>query len=193
MQVVDRKRSTLAVSKNALAEIHAQLVERIVSDERPLNYLLIDSASQTIQLCTQGRVLSRFLVSTGEAGMGSDNGSFKTPPGLHQISHIIGAGAVSGLLFRARIAQPLCVQIETSEKSTGEDAITSRILRLDGLEPGINRGENCDSLERYIYIHGTAEEGLLGRPVSHGCIRMANADVIELEQQVRERALVFIN
>ena len=180
------------MSNTSLALLHARLVDHAVSEDRPLNYLLVDSSKQILQLCSQGQVLHNYLVSTGAAGIGSENGSLKTPPGLHQISSIIGAGATLGLLFQARIAQPFCVKIETTDQSTGEDSITSRILRLDGLEPGINHGENRDSLQRYIYIHGTAEEGLLGRPVSHGCIRMANADVIELQRQVQERALVYI-
>lgn len=145
-----------------------------------------------MQCCDGGHILSSFCISTAANGLGGESNSFKTPLGLLQISDKIGAGAVSGLLFKSRFAQPLCATIETRPLSIGIDTISSRILRLDGLEDGVNRGGNCDAYERYIYIHGTAEEGLLGQPVSHGCVRMSNADVIELFAMVEERSLVFI-
>jgi len=145
-----------------------------------------------MQVCADGQVLENYKISTASRGLGGDNGSFKTPSGLLQIADKIGEQAVPGLLFESRLAQPMCATIEPRAVSTGVDTITSRILRLDGLEQGINKGEGCDAFERYIYIHGTAEEGLLGRAVSHGCIRMANADVIELFLTLDVGALVFV-
>lgn len=187
------KKPLISTATTELAtDIHADLLARINSEQRPASYLLIDSTSQTLQLCAGGQVLQSFCISTAEHGLGGQSGSYKTPPGLHQITQIIGEGAVSGLLFKGRIAQPLCAVIEPRAISTGIDTVTSRILRLGGLQPGVNQGEGCDSSSRFIYIHGTAEEGLLGQPVSHGCIRMANADVIALTPQVQTQSLVFI-
>lgn len=182
----------MAEANTDFSEVHARLAGKIRKEQRPESYLLVDCSKQTIQLCANGRVLQRYIISSAKNGLGGACGSLKTPSGLHQISHIIGEGASSGLLFKGRVAQPICVPIETQACSTGVDAITSRILRLDGLEEGLNRGEGCDSFSRFIYLHGTSEEGLLGVPVSHGCIRLANADVIALAALVQERALVFV-
>jgi UDP-N-acetylmuramate--alanine ligase len=100
----------------------------------------------------------------------------------------IGAGAAPGSVFESRLA--------TGEVWRGEpradDLILSRVLTLEGLEPGVNQGEGCDSLERYIYIHGTNHEGALGRAASHGCVRMANADIITLFERVHEGDPVLI-
>src|SRR5207247_9578161 len=70
-------------------------------------------------------------------------------------------------------------------EATSEDLILTRIVRLEGLEPGVNQGAGHDSLERYIYVHGTNHESAIGIPASHGCIRMRNADVIALFERVR--------
>ena len=77
-------------------------------------------------------------------------------------------------------------------KKKAVDLITTRILRLEGLEPGINKGKGIDSFKRCIYIHGTPEEWLIGRPASHGCIRMKNGDVIGLFDLVKRDTLVKI-
>src|SRR5262249_9656658 len=126
--------------------------------------------------------------STAANGIGGQEGSNRTPPGWHRIHSKIGAGAESGTVFESR--EP------TGRVWRGEneaaDLILTRILRLDGLEAGVNRGSGCDSLERYIYIHGTNHEDTLGRPGSHGCVRMANADVIELFDRIREGDPVVI-
>ena len=104
----------------------------------------------------------------------------RTPPGWHRIHARIGEGAPSGAVFVSREA--------TGDRWKGEpeaaDLILTRILTLEGLEDGVNRGPGHDSLERYIYIHGTNHEEELGRPASHGCVRMGNADVIDLFARV---------
>ncbi|HVP14559.1 MAG TPA: L,D-transpeptidase family protein, partial [Terriglobales bacterium] len=126
--------------------------------------------------------------STAAAGIGGRSGSLQTPPGLHRIHARIGAGSPSGAVFVSR--EP------TGEIWRGEpredDLILTRVLTLEGLEPGVNRGPDCDSLERFIYIHGTNHESRLGEPGSHGCIRMANADVITLFDRVSEDDLVAV-
>ena len=127
-------------------------------------------------------------VSTAHAGIGGAEGSYRTPPGWHRVHRRIGEGAEAGSVFVAR--EP------TGEIWRGQprddDLILTRILTLDGLEEGVNRGAGCDSLERYIYLHGTNHERLLGRPTSHGCVRLANADVRRLFDDVREGDYVLI-
>ena len=73
-----------------------------------------------------------------------------------------------------------------------EDVVQSRILWLSGLEDKLNKGEGVDSFSRYIYIHGTPEEWLLGTKASKGCIRMSNKDVIDLFDKVHEGMVVNI-
>ncbi|WP_026287689.1 L,D-transpeptidase [Thioalkalivibrio sp. ALJ24] len=136
---------------------------------------------QRLYVWEHGRVTDIFDVSTAENGVGSEEGSLRTPPGLHRIAERFGEDAPKGTIFRARGDTGQTAEILTGpDERSARDNITSRILWLEGLEDGVNRGEGIDSLQRYIYIHGTDEEGRIGQPASHGCVRMRNDEVIEL-------------
>jgi len=148
----------------------------------PDRWLLVHVASQTLSLVRDGRVERTFGVSTAAAGLSGAEGSFGTPPGVHRIDRKIGAGQPVGTWFRSR--EP--VGRWPDDDPSGDDLILSRILTLDGCEEGLNRGPGCDSRERFIYIHGTNHEEGIGRPVSHGCVRLSNADVIHLFDLVEE-------
>ncbi len=136
----------------------------------------------------QGKVdtIASYPVSTAKHGVGSRPGSYQTPLGLHRVCDRIGADAPLGMVFNGRrptgeiVTPAACDRAKEQER----DLITSRILRLQGLEPGRNQGEGCDSYERYIYIHGTSDEARIGKAVSHGCIRMTNRDIIDLFNQI---------
>lgn len=117
-----------------------------------------------------GQTLRRFPVSTSRFGLGTEKGSHKTPLGSFRISEKIGHAAPSGTVFVARVAL-----VPGAPLPPTEDLVLSRILWLDGVE-----AENANTRSRYIYIHGTRHEDKIGQPNSHGCIRMRNADVIEL-------------
>jgi len=117
-------------------------------------------------------------VSTGAAGVGSKSGSLKTPPGWHRVCAWIGSGEPVGRVFRSRKPAERVRAFKNEEEGT--DLILTRILWLEGLEKGLNRGRGIDSKSRYIYIHGTNQEQLIGQPASHGCIRMRNTDVVDL-------------
>ncbi len=114
-----------------------------------------------------------------------------TPTGLHAIADKIGDGQPNGMVFQGRVPTG-----KHFSEYAGEDArrnlITSRILRLRGLEPGHNTGVGCDSYDRYIYIHGTNHEERIGEPFSGGCVEMRNAEVIELFEIVNEGDLVWL-
>lgn len=125
-------------------------------------------------------VLHRFPVSTARNGAGEQEGSFCTPRGAHRIAQKIGERAPRFAVFSARVATGEIWTQQLDAADPGRDWILSRILWLDGLEPGRNQGGNVDSHARYIYIHGTNEEDKIGTPVSHGCIRMRNDDVVAL-------------
>ena len=155
--------------------------------------VLIDASNQKLLLIENGQVVSRWVISTAEAGLGSRKGSNQTPLGAHRLAQKIGDGAPLGTVFRARQNTGRIAKILTAPGArSGEDNVTTRVMWLDGLEPGLNKGGAVDSYQRFIYIHGTDEEGRLGAPASHGCIRMRNQDVVDLYDRVREDTLVFI-
>jgi hypothetical protein len=115
-----------------------------------------------------------------------------TPTGLHAIAERIGAGQPAGMVFKSRMPTGLHFsEIPLDDAGTG-NLITSRILWLKGLEPGVNSGGEVDTFKRYIYIHGTQQEDRIGEALSAGCILMRNADVIELYDAVRVNDLVWI-
>lgn len=155
--------------------------------------LVVDATAQKMILVEQGKAVGEWVISTATKGLGSEKGSDKTPLGVHRIAEKIGAGAPLGAIFKSRQNTGQIVDILTAPGADSpDDYVTSRIMWLDGLEPGLNKGGNVDSKERFIYIHGTGEEGRLGTPASHGCIRMRNKDVIDLFERVDENTLVVI-
>lgn len=140
----------------------------------------IVSSEQKMYCYENNRLYKTYLVSTGKNGMGEQSGSERTPRGLHRIHSIIGRDHAINSVFVARKWTEECYSPELAAQFPERDWILTRILQLDGLEPGFNQGGNVDSLQRYIYIHGTPDSTVLGIPGSHGCVRMRNVDVIEL-------------
>jgi len=151
--------------------------------------IIVDISDQMLYLAKDQKIIKRYLVSTSKYGAGNRAGSHKTPLGTHRICHKIGEGAKINTIFKAGINTGKTMEIGIDSK---EDLITTRIMWLKGLEAGINKGNGIDSYNRRIYIHGTPEEELIGRPASYGCIRMKNKDVIELFNLLKEGTLVEI-
>jgi UDP-N-acetylmuramate--alanine ligase len=150
--------------------------------------LVVDVERQRLGLLEGGRLLAEYPVSTSSRGLGTEDGSFRTPPGWHRIHARVGEGADPGTVFRSRVPSGEIWRGEPTE----EDLILARVLTLEGLEEGFNRGPGVDSLERTIYIHGTSQPGLLGRPASHGCVRLGTGDVIDLFGRCREGDPVLV-
>jgi len=141
----------------------------------------VSLAAQRLSLvAADGACIRRYAVSTARNGAGERMDSGCTPRGRHRIRAMIGAGAPAGAVFRGRRATGEVWTAEFAARHPGRDWILSRILWLTGCEPGRNRYGAVDTLRRYIYIHGTGDDQPLGEPRSHGCIRMRNAEVIEL-------------
>ncbi len=140
----------------------------------------------------QGEVIRQFPVSTSRYGIGSENGSFKTPVGRHVIREKIGEDAPINEGFVGRQPRGVLGNLIQQQAELPDDIITTRIMWLGGQEPGLNKGGQVDSYQRYIYIHGTDEEDQIGTPASHGCIRMRNDDVIELFDLVEVGDTVLI-
>lgn len=153
---------------------------------------LVRVDAQRLDLIREGRILASYPVSTASAGVGNAQDSFRTPPGVHRIWAKYGESQPPGMMFRARVPTGEIAPVIHEARCGDGDCITSRILWLEGLEPGINAGPGIDSRQRFIYIHGTNEEGLLGLPVSKGCIRMANSAVIEVYAALPQGSLVVI-
>ena len=156
--------------------------------DRRARVLVVDTARQRLGLMDDGRLVFESVLSTAKNGLGCAEGSYRTPTGWHRIHARIGAGAEPGAVFRGRVATGEVWRGEPRD----EDLILTRVLTLDGLEEGWNRGPGRDSLERFIYLHGTNQERQLGSPVSHGCVRLANADILALFDQVAEGDPVLI-
>ncbi len=154
----------------------------------------ISISKQKLFLIDNKSVIKTYLISSSKYGEGSKVNSFKTPLGKHVVKRKIGKDMPLGARFIGRIFSGEIYPIYDSDQVLVEDdVVQSRILWLDGLEDGINKGEGVDSYSRYIYIHGTPEEWLLGSKASKGCIRMSNKDVIELFNLVEEGIPVTIN
>jgi lipoprotein-anchoring transpeptidase ErfK/SrfK len=153
-------------------------------DEPPDNQCQIDIsiAEQRLTLRCGGDFIRSYPISSSRFGLGTEEGSMKTPLGLFKIAEKIGHDMPNGTIFRSRV--PLRPEEPLPQT---EDLVTSRILWLEGLEP-----ENANTKQRFIYIHGTKHEDRIGRPDSHGCIRMRNEDVIDLFSRVEEGTPVVI-
>ena len=153
--------------------------------------LLISIATQSMALLVAGQIVEIFPVSTSKNAPSCQANSFGTPTGLHRIADKIGADAPAGMVFKGRVPTGQLFSDVASE-SMACNLITSRILRLQGLEPGKNSGPGCCSYTRYIYIHGTNHEDRIGQPFSGGCIEMLNRDVISLFERVQPGDLVWV-
>ena len=147
---------------------------------------------QRLELLESGVVVASYPVSTARNGPGERRDSGCTPRGWHRVRIKIGAGSPLNAVFVGR--RPTG-EIYGSELAAGypeRDWILTRILWLTGLEAGFNRGGDQDTLRRYIYIHGCPDEAPMGIPLSHGCIRMRNQDVLDLFDRVEAGDWVFV-
>lgn len=151
--------------------------------------LVVRIGASTLQLYVNRILEKAYAISTSRQPPSNVKGSLGTPRGLHEIAERIGAGQPPGMVFKSRVPTGRHFH---EWPQTEADLITSRILWLRGLEPGVNRGGDVDTYERYVYIHGTQNEERIGQAASSGCIRMRNADVVELYEQVRAGDWVWI-
>ncbi|VEG13087.1 L,D-transpeptidase [Moraxella cuniculi] len=159
--------------------------------------LIVDCQVQTLQLWQNQQLVRTFSISTAKNGTGQLSGSGCTPLGRHKISEKFGEGLPINAVFVARQFTGELYDEALAEQFANRDWILARILWLEGLEEGYNRGENAqgicvDSKSRYIYIHGTPDTEPMGVPLSHGCIRMRNQEILWLFEQVEVGAQVVI-
>ena len=150
--------------------------------QSPRTKIDVSIRDQRLTLTRDGEELRSYPISSSRFGIGTEEGSLKTPLGRFRIAEKIGDGARPGTIFKSRV--PLGPDDPLPDT---EDFVTTRILWLDGMDE-----ENANTRDRFIYIHGTKHEDKIGVPDSHGCIRMRNADVIELFALVDETTHVVI-
>ena len=160
-----------------------------MSSNKDKSFITIDISNQVLKL-TSNSLTRDYFISTSKKGVGQENNSGKTPLGKHYIYKKIGQhmpinSVFFGRKFNSQIYNEALGDIDT-------DWILTRILWLAGAEEGINSGGKVDTKNRYIYIHGTHEEGLIGKKASHGCIRILNHDVLELFRIVPAKTTVNI-
>ena len=155
--------------------------------------IAISIARQTLTVLNEAAMLlAQYPISTALKGVGEIKGSYQTPRGEHIVRTKIGANLPINSVFVGRRHTGEIWTPELAAQHPGRDWILTRILWLSGCEPGFNRLGNVDSMQRYIYIHGTPDCEPIGKPRSHGCIRMRNADVLELFELVPVHTPVLI-
>jgi lipoprotein-anchoring transpeptidase ErfK/SrfK len=162
-----------------------------MTEARP-SYLRISIARQTLDLIENGEARRSYPVSTAKNGPGERMGSGCTPRGWHAIRAKIGPDAPVDTVFVGRRPTGEIYDAALAEKHPERDWILTRILWLGGLEPGFNRYGDVDTAWRYIYIHGSPDAGVTGRPESHGCIRMKSRDILDLFERVEAGTRVLI-
>ena len=158
-----------------------------------VNSININVTQQQLKLFDEdGNLLQHYPVSTSKYGTGNQNGSEQTPLGLHRIKDKLGGAMPVNEVFIGRLPHGNLDECTERGVDLPDDVIMSRIMWLDGMEPGRNRGGYVDSYQRYIYIHGTNHEDSIGTPASIGCIRMCNQDVVDLFRLVEVGSEVLI-
>lgn len=180
----------LLIAQNPVEMISDHCKSKYGQQFKELIYVSIKN--QKLYHISDNTINDEYTISSAKKGIGNIRNSDKTPIGLHYIKEKYGQKTPINGRMIARKFEGLIATIYQDTSSSKTDDITSRILWLAGLEEGINKGGNVDSYQRYIYIHGTSEEGKLGTPASHGCIRMSNLDVINLFDKVKEGTKVLI-
>jgi UDP-N-acetylmuramate--alanine ligase len=168
-----------------LRQLIKQAYEKITSysDEADARWWLVDVIAQRL-IRIQGQTpVAAWPVSTAAVGLDNRQDSGGTPPGVHRVDQKLGADCPPGTIFVSRE--------DTGERwpldrESSDDLILTRIVTLSGCEPGLNQGPGVDSRERYIYLHGTNHEDRIGAPVSGGCVRLTNADICVVFDQIQE-------
>ncbi|MEO0509271.1 MAG: L,D-transpeptidase [Verrucomicrobiota bacterium] len=152
--------------------------------------LVVSIADQRMALIEKGAIVKVYTVSTSIKPPSCIADSYGTPTGLHAIADKIGSDQPEGMVFKGRLPTKHFSEYEGEEAE--KQLITSRIMRLRGLEPDLNSGPGCDSYDRYIYIHGTNQEDQIGQPASAGCVELTNTDVIELFERIDDEDMVYL-
>ena len=154
--------------------------------------IIVSISEQRLTLLDAGQTVVSYSISSARNGAGEQNGSGRTPLGQHVIRLKIGGGCPAGTVFVGRRPTGEHYSRQLAENHPGRDWILTRILWLSGRQSGINRGGDVDTLRRYIYIHGCPDSEPMGTPLSHGCVRMKNSEIIDLFERIDNGTPVLI-
>lgn len=179
-------------TNNGMIEFLMEYLSIKYSEKEFDSFLYVAVKKQKLYLVENNAIVAKYSISTAKRGLGNEKGSFKTPQGLHKVAEKVGSDLEPFEIIKQKVPIGEKAEPVTLAKSTDQDLITSRVLHLAGLEKGINQGGDVDSYSRGIFIHGTHEEGLIGTPASKGCVRMKNADVIDLFERIEVGTFVVI-
>ncbi len=156
------------------------------------NRLLVSIKQQKMYHQKEGKSVKTYVISSSLNPPSCKENSLGTPWGLHKVSEIIGSDQPLGMVFKGR--SPINYRYwECDKEMQKQNLITSRILRLVGLQEGLNCGTGIDTYERYVYIHGTNHENKLGTPSSSGCIQVSNNNAIELAGNIPAGSHLYIS
>lgn len=179
--------TTFSVSATEARQLVAEARARGMSPDGLL--MIANTTAQRAVLVDSKEILIEYMMSSSKFGTGSQIHSNKTPLGWHKVVEWFGGNQLHGRVFKARQPQKSILRPDEWQNDDDGDYVLTRILWLAGLEPGVNQGGSLDTYTRCIYIHGTNQEHLLGKPASHGCIRLSNRDVMELFDLTEGREL----
>ncbi len=183
-----------ALLEDTMSGNHREIIDKLIKKypkfAKTSVIVLIDISEHELYLYQKKRLKRIFSISSSSEGEGT--GTNQTPLGVHIVKQKIGKGLPLGTIFINNKATDEIAEIHKQSLNLEDNHITSRIIRLAGLEPNKNQGGDIDSFQRNIAIQGTDEEGLIGQKVSHGSIRMYNKDIIELFDKLPKNSLVYI-
>ena len=179
--------STFLFGQNPIEILQKYLKKTVIKE-----IIFVSIEKQQLYHIKNNKIISEFIISSSAYGTGNKEGSNKTPLGLHKVKQKYGDNTPINGRMIARVYNGDIATIYKDSTKSKTDDVTTRIFWLEGLEKEKNKGKGIDSYKRYIYIHGTSEEGRLGTPASHGCIRMKNKDVIDLYKIIEVGILVLI-
>lgn len=155
-------------------------------------FLRVDVQAQILQFYEHHQLIDTYVISSAKNGLGEKEGSECTPRGWHRIHAIIGQDTSENSVFVSRSWTGEIYTETLAAQHPDRDWILTRIIQIEGMEEGRNRGRQSDSLARYIYLHATPDTNPLGKPLSHGCIRMRHSDIITLSSKIQIGAPLFI-
>jgi len=174
-----------------LKDEYLKVVEQLKIEETQ-DLLIVSVKQQRLYHQKEGKSVKTYVASTSLKAPSCKEDSLGTPWGLHEVCEVIGVGQPLGMVFQGR--KPIGLNHwDCEEDMQQKNLITSRILRLTGLQEGLNRGGDQDTFKRFVYLHGTNHEDRLGRPASSGCIQLGNQEVIDLANQVSSGSHLFIS
>ena len=188
LQIVNAQKNDYIPS----GEIISKKIEKKYPSHTFSNFIYVDINKQKLFLLDNRVTIKKYNISTSKRGLGNKSNSLQTPEGLHKIKSKYGQGVPIGGILDHRKFNGEIASINLDTTSTAIDIICTRVIRIIGLEDGVNKGGDVDTYLRKIYLHGTNEEGLIGKESSHGCIRMKNQDIVDLFDRVNKDMLIVM-